>query len=156
MNEFSIISKSMDETTRIGRKIGEYIQKIPSRSILITLKGELGAGKTTLIKGISQGVNIYETVESPTFVFLTIHQGNLNLYHFDLYRLTKIEELDNLGFYETIDKPGIIVVEWGEKIEKIVKEDLSIQFDKISKNCRKITFCTTNQSLKGLYEYLIY
>ncbi len=156
MNTFSVISKSEDETIRIGRKIGEYIQKNPLRSILITLKGELGAGKTTLIKGISRGINVYETIESPTFVFLTIHQGDLNLYHFDLYRLAKIEELDSLGFYETIDKPGIIVVEWGEKMEKIVKEDVNIQFDKISKNGRKITFYITNLSLKGLYEYLVY
>ncbi len=102
---------SIEDTISAGFGIGSRL--VGPQCIL--LMGDLGAGKTTLAKGIAKGLGIQEEITSPTFPIMNAYNsGRLPLYHFDLYRLESIFELEDIGFYEYISK-GISIVEWGEK-----------------------------------------
>lgn len=106
-----IKTKSSKETIDLGKKIGECL--LPGDIVLIS--GELGAGKTTLIKGIAKGMNINLDIKSPSFVIVSEYSGKYKLYHIDLYRIEK-EEIDNLGISEFIEK-GVVCIEWAEKLQ---------------------------------------
>ena len=91
---------------------------------IICLSGDLGSGKTTLVKGLAKGLRIKESeVNSPTFVLMNCYQGNLPLFHFDLYRLDESIEMFNLGYEEFMYGEGIAVVEWAEKLGILFPQD---------------------------------
>ena len=104
-------STSPEATREIGFKIGSSLKE----SAIISLMGGLGAGKTTLVKGLAAALSIKEEITSPSFTIIAHYQGTLPLVHIDLYRITGIEELEELGLEEIFDSKGISVVEWGEK-----------------------------------------
>ncbi len=114
--------KTSEETVAFGEKIGAAL---PPNAI-VALTGDLGAGKTTFVKGLALGLGINETVQSPTFVLLNIYQ---NLYHFDLYRLSGEKDFISLGFDEYFHKGGVCVFEWPERISSLLpKETIHISF----------------------------
>ncbi len=122
-------------------KIAEGITKklIGKReNTIIFLEGELGAGKTTFVKGIAKALKTNETAVSPTFTFIKEYEGILPLYHFDLYRIENPEELDEIGFLEYIERKGIIVIEWAEKVEKIIEPDIKVTIKKTGEEDREI------------------
>lgn len=83
---------------------------------VIVLTGDLGAGKTQFVQGVAAGLGITAQVTSPTFnILLTYPHGLLPLYHFDLYRLDSADQLEDIGYYETLDGDGVSFIEWGEK-----------------------------------------
>lgn len=83
---------------------------------VIVLSGDLGAGKTQFVQGVAAGLGVHDQVTSPTFnILLQYPGGSLPLYHFDLYRLESPNDLEDVGFYETVDADGVSFVEWGEK-----------------------------------------
>lgn len=84
------------------------------------LCGELGSGKTCLAQGIALGLGVEDHVRSPTFVLATIHQGRIPLYHIDLYRLDRVEEVLDLGLEEYLSSEGVSVVEWADKAMEIL------------------------------------
>jgi tRNA threonylcarbamoyladenosine biosynthesis protein TsaE len=95
---------------------------------LISLSGDLGAGKTVFAKGLADGLGIDVPVTSPTFTIIKEYEGELPLFHFDVYRLASAEELEELGADEYFYGEGVSVVEWGEKVEEIMPEErLSIR-----------------------------
>jgi tRNA threonylcarbamoyladenosine biosynthesis protein TsaE len=99
---------------------------------VIALYGELGAGKTSLVKGIAQGLEIQEHVTSPTFTLIQEYQGKLPMYHFDCYRLNSIEEFSQLGPDEYFFGKGVCLIEWAEKIEPLLPPNrISIRIDYI-------------------------
>ena len=108
-------SGSREETIAFGQEIGRAL--IPGE--VIGLFGDLGAGKTTLIKGIASGSTGCSECEvvSPTFVYLNIYQGALTFYHFDLYRLTEPNAFFDLGFNEFLESRGICCIEWAERAD---------------------------------------
>ena len=83
---------------------------------------DLGAGKTTLTKSIGIGLGVEDYITSPTFTLINEYKGKLNLYHFDVYRLEGITDLDDLGFEEYFYSDGVCIIEWGDKIEDILPE----------------------------------
>lgn len=107
-----IHSHSPDNTQYIGHILGETLE----RGSVIELNGNLGAGKTVFVKGIASGIGLEDEPASPTFVILSIYDGKIPLYHFDLYRLSKLEELDDIDYKDYFYGDGISVVEWAEKI----------------------------------------
>ena len=117
MKEVRLIS-SLDETRALGVKIGENVEE----GTVITLTGDLGAGKTTLTQSIARGMGIKKTVSSPTFTICMIYQGRLPLYHFDAFRLEGSEE--DLGFEEMIEGDGLAVIEWPQYIDYMIPEDV--------------------------------
>jgi tRNA threonylcarbamoyladenosine biosynthesis protein TsaE len=112
---------SAEETTELGRQLAAEIK--PGSVVL--LRGELGAGKTTLIKGIAEGFNAAEAaaVTSPTFTLIHEYRGpQVTLYHIDLYRVDTQRELDTLALDDLMDPKHILLIEWGEKFERFVRE----------------------------------
>lgn len=107
--EKSFYCANEEETRNFGFQLGKLLQ----RGDFICLEGNLGAGKTTLVKSIAEGMSfIPEDIVSPTFTIMNIYEGLVDLYHFDLYRLTDISELDMIGFYDYYSSDGVVIVEW--------------------------------------------
>lgn len=130
---------SPEETEQVAALFGSDLPE----GALLCLKGELGAGKTTFIRGLSKGVlgNAYLGVSSPTFVYLHSYEGNGKaLHHFDLYRLKSAQEFIDLGFDEFIGSKGIVCIEWSERIEELLTgwPLWVIQITHEGKDCRRI------------------
>ncbi|RKX31974.1 MAG: tRNA (adenosine(37)-N6)-threonylcarbamoyltransferase complex ATPase subunit type 1 TsaE, partial [Candidatus Zixiibacteriota bacterium] len=108
---------------------------------VVSLTGPLGAGKTCLIRGIAAGLGIDENdVRSPSFTLVNEMYGKMPLYHFDLYRMKKIDELYEIGWDDYMMRDGVTVVEWGEKAEDMLPvESIFINIEIISENQRRIS-----------------
>lgn len=93
-------------------KLGEKLAKMLERGDIVYLIGELGAGKTTLVRGIARGLGYRGKVTSPTFTLMNIYEGSVPIFHFDFYRLDKDADLQDLGLDDYVEKEGISLVEW--------------------------------------------
>ena len=109
--------KNEEEMIALGRQLGQWLDA----GDLVLLEGDLGAGKTTLTKGIGQGLGVTKVINSPTFTILKVYQGRVPLYHMDVYRLEGMHQ--ELGFEEYYDGDGVCVVEWAT----FVAEELPLQ-----------------------------
>lgn len=135
MNKFEYISNSDIET----RKVGQVLATLLKESSVITLEGDLGAGKTTFTKGIAEGLNIKRAVTSPTFTIMKQYEGTLPLFHIDAYRLEHSDE--DIGFEEYIYGDGITVIEWAKFIEEFLPEErLKITIELLDEEKRRLTF----------------
>lgn len=103
-------------------KLGEIIGKSLKPGSIIALRGDLGAGKTVLVKGIARGLGIEDEPVSPTFVIMNAYEGSVPLYHFDLYRISGADELSGIGADEFLFGDGVSAVEWAERVEDILPE----------------------------------
>jgi tRNA threonylcarbamoyladenosine biosynthesis protein TsaE len=103
--------------------LGEVLAPLLRAGDVLALSGDLGAGKTQLTKGIARGLGVAEPVTSPTFNILLVHDGRLPLYHFDLYRLERAAELDDLDYWGTLEADGVSVVEWGDRFADALPTD---------------------------------
>lgn len=122
-----IILKSLEETQKFGVKLGNALKK----GDILCLNGDLGAGKTTLTKSIGIGLGVNEYITSPTFALINQYSGKLPVYHFDVYRLENVEEIYDLGFDEYFYGNGVCIIEWADKIEKMIpKERIVIDIEK--------------------------
>ena len=107
-----LISHSAAETAALGESWGRTVQ----RGLIIALSGDLGAGKTQLVKGLARGLGITERVHSPTFTLVNeYHGGRLPLFHLDLYRLETVEQIHAAGLEEYLQPEGVAVIEWAER-----------------------------------------
>jgi len=128
------------ETKALAQKIGETIKP----GTVITLNGDLGVGKTVFTQGLAMGIGVTEQVSSPTFTIIQIYEsGRLPFYHFDVYRIGDIEEMDEIGYEDYFYGDGVTMIEWATLIEEIlpknrfeicIEKDLEKGFD-----YRKIT-----------------
>jgi tRNA threonylcarbamoyladenosine biosynthesis protein TsaE len=109
-------SRSAEETVQLGKKIGSCL--LPNDVIALT--GQLGAGKTTIIQGIAEGLGVKDYVTSPTFIIINEYQGRLPFYHVDLYRLDEVKEIEDLGIEEYFNRGGVCVIEWAEKLKGLL------------------------------------
>ena len=140
MKEF--LTHSADETTELGRRLAADLR--PPK--LVVLRGELGAGKTTLTKGIAEGFHAAsrENVTSPTFTLIHEYRApGVNVYHVDLYRVDTQRELDTLGLDDLFDENSVVLIEWGEKFARFLRErDVEITIERLGENDRKIKVAT--------------
>jgi tRNA threonylcarbamoyladenosine biosynthesis protein TsaE len=129
---------SADETTELGRQLAAEIK--PGSVVL--LRGDLGAGKTTMVKGIAEGFNAAEaeSVTSPTFTLIHEYRGpEVTLYHIDLYRIDTQRELDTLALDDLMDPKHILLIEWGEKFERFARErDAEIAIEHLGGDERRV------------------
>ena len=147
----TLTSKSPEETRAIGERLG----KLAEPGDIYILTGKLGAGKTVLTQGIALGLGITDCVLSPTFVLIRELKGRLPLYHVDLYRLDRIEEISELGLDDYLYGSGITVIEWGEKAGKFIPDDyLTIRLDSVSEHERRLTFKAEGVRYQRLIERL--
>jgi len=134
-----VITNSAEETVELGRRLAS--QLAPPK--LVVLSGTLGAGKTTLVKGIVEGyaVGSREDVSSPTFTLVHEYRSPaVNLYHIDLYRVDTTRELETLGIDDLLGERSVIIIEWGEKFECFRQErDVKIAMERTGESQRKIT-----------------
>ncbi|MBD7966235.1 tRNA (adenosine(37)-N6)-threonylcarbamoyltransferase complex ATPase subunit type 1 TsaE [Fictibacillus norfolkensis] len=117
MSTYQYETKSAEETMSFAEKLGSILQK----GDVLTLAGDLGAGKTTFTKGLAKGLGVTRTVNSPTFTIIKEYSGRLPLYHMDVYRLENSDE--DLGFEEYFSGDGVCVVEWAVFIEDYLPEE---------------------------------
>ena len=109
---------SSDETLKLGEIIGKSLNP----GSIIALVGDLGAGKTVLVKGLAMGLGVDEEPNSPTFVIMNCYEGRMPLYHFDLYRLSDEDELMGIGYEDFFFGTGVSAVEWADRVEDIFPE----------------------------------
>ena len=134
-NHLQLTSHSPDQTQRLGSELGRIAQ--PGDVFLLV--GNLGSGKTCLTQGIAWGLDVKEYATSPTFVIIREYHGRLPLYHIDLYRLDRIEELAELGLEDYLYGSGICAVEWADKaLPMLPKEHLLIKLEFLDDTSRSL------------------
>lgn len=127
---------SAEETVELGKKIGSFLKK----GDIIAMQGTLGAGKTTITKGIAQALGINETITSPTFCLISEYEGKMPLYHMDVYRLDGAEDFANLGTEDMLYGEGVSIIEWSEKImEELPHKTIILKLEPHDDGTRIIT-----------------
>ena len=123
-----IETENPEETFALGQKIG----RAATPGQIYTLTGDLGVGKTVFTQGVASGLGITEPVNSPTFTIVQVYEeGRLPFYHFDVYRIGDIEEMEEIGYDDYFFGEGICLIEWSELIEEILPENrISITIEK--------------------------
>lgn len=146
MDNMEFITKNFEETQRLAHKLVEQLIKMPhSGALVLALKGDLGAGKTTFIQGLGKALGVKEKILSPTFVIMkhfNILDGEYfsNFYHLDCYRIEGAGDLEVLNFKKIIDEQkNLVVIEWAERIKKALPKDaLWIEFNHKGNDLREI------------------
>jgi tRNA threonylcarbamoyladenosine biosynthesis protein TsaE len=136
MREF--ITSGEEETFAAAAEVASTLKA----GDVILYTGEMGAGKTAFTKGIARFLEVEDEVTSPTFAIVHEYRGKLPLFHFDLYRIGGFDDLYATGFFDYLDRGGIIAAEWSENIPELREElenVIEIRIDKLSENGRKIT-----------------
>ena len=109
------------DTYELGEKIGQMAKP----GMVISLTGDLGVGKTVFTQGLAKGLGIEEPVNSPTFTIVQVYEeGRLPLYHFDVYRIGDIEEMDEIGYEDYFYGEGVCLIEWADLIREILPEQM--------------------------------
>lgn len=135
MEKFKVHTSSPEETMELAKQLGKLLDE----GSVITLEGDLGAGKTHFTKGLAKGLEVQRTVNSPTFTIIKEYKGRLPLYHMDVYRVCEGDE--DLGFDEYFYGEGVTVVEWASLIkEQLPTERLSIEIYHVGEDNREIVF----------------
>ncbi|MEF9951578.1 MAG: tRNA (adenosine(37)-N6)-threonylcarbamoyltransferase complex ATPase subunit type 1 TsaE [Clostridium sp.] len=123
------------ETIALGEKIGRHLKK----GDILTLNGDLGAGKTHFTKGIAAGLNVEDYVTSPTFTIVNEYTGNIPLYHFDVYRIEYIEQMYDIGFDEYLFGEGVCIIEWSDIVKELLPNNtIDIVIKKLNEDNREI------------------
>lgn len=117
-HEFAITTKSAEETQSIGN---EFSKKLKAGDV-VALYGDLGSGKTQMVKGICKGLGVTQTVNSPTFVIVNEYSSSdyPEIFHFDLYRMKTQDEVLDIGFADFLNNSAIVLIEWPEHVEDIL------------------------------------
>lgn len=126
---------------QMTKELGKNLARSLKPGTVLALEGELGAGKTCFVQGLAKGLDVPDNVfvRSPSFTILNQYDGRLSLYHFDFYRLSKKEELGDLGLEEYFDGNGITVIEWADRFENALpKKAIKIHFKIIDETTREI------------------
>ncbi|WP_024856344.1 tRNA (adenosine(37)-N6)-threonylcarbamoyltransferase complex ATPase subunit type 1 TsaE [Ruminococcus albus] len=139
---FTFRTSSPEQTIALGREIGKRLRG----GEVIAYRGGLGAGKTTITRGISDGLGLGDEVTSPTFALVNEYRKKgckISLIHFDMYRITSGEDLETTGFFDYMDEDTVLAVEWSENIDDDLPDDcIRITINRISDDERELTIET--------------
>ena len=148
--DYKYTSRSIDDTMELAENIES--EKFPG--MVICLDGELGSGKTVFTKGIANALGIDETITSPTYTIIKEYNGELPLYHMDVYRLDG--NIDGTGIEEYFNKGGVVVIEWADTIKNILPaERLDIKFKVLDENKRLLIFEPHGRKYEELCEAVL-
>ena len=144
------VTHSPEETAHLAGTIGKIIRE----GTVICLDGELGVGKTLFVRALARTLGVESDVTSPTFNLMNIYEAACPIVHFDLYRITSEEELEDIGFYEYAEATeGIVLIEWAEKFPNAIPADhLSVRIDALDAEKRKFTFIAAGEKTEALLE----
>ncbi len=146
-----IATKSADETIAIGERLGKMLKP----GDVIALSGDLGAGKTTLTRGIALGLGVTADVHSPTFTLIHEHPGPVPLYHIDVYRLSSEQDAEFIGIDDYVYGDGVTIIEWAETIKSLLPpERLDIHLKMTGDTDRDLVLSTTSPRLMTAIEAL--
>ena len=128
----TIYTKSAEETEKVGASLAEKLHKAGRTRAFIAMRGEMGVGKTAFTRGFASYFGI-SGVKSPTYTIVNEHRGTVNIYHFDMYRITDEDDLYSTGFYDYLSGRGICIAEWCENIPYALPDSyISVSIEKIS------------------------
>ena len=145
MKKIEFIIKTEEEMIRLGEAIG----KAAYPNIVLTMDGNLGAGKTTLTKGIGKALGIKRVINSPTFTIMKVYEGNMTLYHLDVYRIENSNSDFELEEYFYLD--GVTVIEWSENIKDLIPNDaIRLTFEINEDSSRKVTINGSSEFIQKL------
>lgn len=122
-------TSSPEETIALGRKIGERLR----RGDIIAYTGDLGAGKTTLTRGVVTGIGLEDCVLSPTFTLVNEYHGAMSVYHFDMYRISGDADVEAAGYYDYPLEDSVFIIEWAENIPDTLSGEKSVIYINISR-----------------------
>lgn len=132
----SIVTQNDRETERAGARLAPLL----TPGTVVAFYGDLGAGKTTFIRGLAGALGITQAVTSPTYTIVNEYEGNLPLFHFDMYRLQSADELFDIGWEDYLERGGILAVEWSENVEEAFPADtVRVRIEKEGEETRRIT-----------------
>ena len=150
----SIQYNSTDEkdTIRCGEQLARHLKV----GDIVCLQGDLGSGKTTLVKGMAKGLGVSpQKVHSPTFVLMNIYKGKSPLYHFDFYRLDKVQEIPIIGYDEFLYGQGVAVIEWPERMGDLLPtERLDIKLTHQGENERRLEFYAVGKRAQQILNHV--
>lgn len=147
------ILKDVEKTISLGEKLGTFLQ----RGQVIALIGELGAGKTTLVKAIAHGLGVPDDVivSSPSYTLVNEYEGRFPLYHFDLYRLEGANDIHDLGYDEYLEGEGVSLIEWADIAPELLpKEHLEIRIEILGDDERRINLKATGRDYEKILDRL--
>ena len=129
----AIHSSSVQQTLDAGERLGEKLLADFPEGVVVLLIGPLGAGKTVIAKGIARGLGIRDQIVSPTYTIISQYSsGRILLHHIDLYRIEGTDQMENLGLDDIMRGGGLVVIEWGEKLESALRESLALPYLRIA------------------------
>lgn len=114
-----MLTKNLNHTIKLGKQFAKKLKK----GDIVALIGNLGSGKTSLTQGIARGLGVKGYIRSPSFKLINEYKGNLSVFHFDLYRLNNISDIENLGYKDYFYNNGITIIEWAEKAKTILPDE---------------------------------
>ena len=146
------VTHSPEETAHLAGTIGKIIRE----GTVICLDGELGVGKTLFVRALARTLGVESDVTSPTFNLMNIYEAACPIVHFDLYRITSEEELEDIGFYEYAEATeGNVLIEWAEKFPDAMPADhLSVRIEALNDEERQFTFVAKEKKSRALLEEL--
>jgi tRNA threonylcarbamoyladenosine biosynthesis protein TsaE len=144
-----ILTRDPDETRKAGAALAELL----SPGDVVSLTGDLGAGKTAFVQGAARALGVEERVVSPTFVLVREYRGDVAVYHIDVYRLDRIQEVLDLGFEDLLDPSGVVFVEWGDAIDALLPDDhLRVEITILEDETRRLGFVGRGVRWAGRWE----
>jgi len=147
------ISKEEHRTREIGADLSQYLNE----GDIVCLFGDLGAGKTSFVKGVASGLKINPSkVNSPSYVLMNIYEGAFSLFHFDLYRLEEMQEISTIGYDEFLYGNGISMIEWADRLgDQLPLDYISVTISHRKEGGRNIKISSQGQKYKDIIHLLI-
>lgn len=131
----TVETRSPEETENIGLELAAKL----AQHDVVALYGSLGSGKTCFVKGMARGLNLSQSVKSPSFSIINEYPGETPLYHIDFYRLEKPAEIEDTGWSEYLEAGGIVVIEWAERVKNVLPyKRIDVYFEILDNNTRRL------------------
>ena len=130
-----ICTDSVIQTEQAGARLAGLVRP----GDIIAMYGDLGSGKTAFVRGMAAGMKLDARVSSPTFTIVNEYEGQIPLFHFDMYRLADSDELFEIGWEDYINRGGVCAVEWSENVEEALNGAIRVSIRRIDDMCREIT-----------------
>lgn len=142
-------------TPQQTREVGAALAELLVPGDVVSLTGDLGAGKTTFVQGAARGLGVEDRVASPTFVLVREYRGDLPVYHLDVYRLDRLQEVIDLGFEDLLDPSGVMFIEWGDAIDALLPDEhLRVELRMGEGDARRLSFSGRGPRWAGRWERL--
>jgi tRNA threonylcarbamoyladenosine biosynthesis protein TsaE len=128
------------------RALGQILGRLAWPGLVVLLAGDLGTGKTCFAQGVAEGLEtpVGNPVTSPSYTLLNVHPGRLPLYHFDLYRLATLADLEDLGYDEIAESDGVTLVEWADRLTTPPPASLQVALQRLDEQCRALHFTASD------------